>query len=316
LLASNAANDPVNTSNGNTSTTINNLNNDTINNAVTNTSNTGSATVSNNTSAGDATSGNATNKITILNLTGSQIIGSNDLLVFVNVLGTWVGVIMNAPAGTTAAELGGGITNNTANSTNSTTTANYTNNNTINNTIDDNASTGNATVSDNTSGGNATSGNASASANLLNLIDSQLSVSNWFGILFINVFGTWDGSLGVETIPPVTTTADTPPVSSSGSPNNSYTVLFTSSSGRNGGSFPAILTDYSTVNNSSGKHSLSSSILVSNKGKTYGSVINVKNHKSTSTVSIIALVIGFTGLILLGAERVWTSNKRANTDIS
>ena len=319
LLASNATSDPVNASNSNTATNVDNTNNDTVNNSVTNTANSGTATVSQNSSAGNATSGSASNNITILNLTGSQIIGSNDLLVFVNVLGTWVGVIMDAPAGTTAAELGGGITSDTT-AANSSTNINSTNNNTINNTINDNASSGNATVSNNTTAGNATSGNASASVNLLNLIDSQLSVSNWFGILFINVFGTWDGSLGVETIPPATTTANTPPVSSSSTPNNSYTVIFKSSSenGSNNSSIvPAILTDETTINNnSSGKHILSSNILVSSKSKSVGSVINIKDHKPTSSVSIIALVIGFTGLILLGAERVWTSNKRTNTDIS
>jgi hypothetical protein len=319
LLASNAASDPVSTSNGTTTTTVDNSNNDAINNSITNTANSGTASVNQNSSAGNATSGNASNNITILNLTGSQIIGSNDLLVFVNVLGTWVGVIMDAPAGATAAELGGGITSNTT-SANTTSTLNSTNNNTINNTVNDNASSGNATVADNTTAGNATSGNASASVNLLNLIDSQLSVSNWFGILFINVFGTWDGSLGEETIPVVaTTTTNTPPPSTSASTNNSYAVIFSKSDPSTDGDSSlasAILADANS-NNSGGTYSFSKNILVSAKSNIIGSNTNAKSHKSTSSLSIMALAIGFASLILLGIERVWSNNKkRAKADIS
>ncbi len=317
LLASNAASDPVNTTNGNTSTTINNVNNDTINNAVTNTTNTGTAAVSNNTSAGNATSGNATNQLTILNLTGSQIIGSNDLLVFVNVLGTWVGVIMNAPAGTTAAELGGGITNNSTNSTNNTTTANITNNNTINNNINDNASTGNANVSNNTSGGNATSGNASASANLLNLIDSQLSVSNWFGILFINVFGTWNGSLAEETLPPPANTLSPPAASTTTPVNNNYVVLYKSDPKSNSSGYNSGILANTNTSNTGGTHNLSGHVLVSSNSKPNNPTSNnLKNHKSTSSVSYTALFIGFSGIILLGAERIWESKKKNTAQLS
>ena len=319
LLASNATSDPITASNGTTTTNIDNLNNDAINNSITNTASSGTASVNKNSSAGNATSGNASTNITILNLTGSQIIGSNDLLVFVNVLGTWVGVIMDAPAGATAAELGGGITSNTT-SANNTTTLNSSNINTINNMVNENASSGNATVADNTSAGNATSGNASASVNLLNLIDSQLSVSNWFGILFINVFGTWDGSLSEETIPPVVTAVNTPPASSSDASNNSYVVIFSkpnsSDDSNNSGLVSAILAD-TNIDNSGGAHSLSKNILVSAKSNIISSNTNTKSHKPTSSVSIIALAIGFAGLILLVIERIWSNNrKRVRTDIS
>jgi hypothetical protein len=116
------------------------------------------------------------------------------MLVFVNVLGSWVGMIVGAPAGATAAELGGGITSNTT--ATSTTTINNTSNEQINNTVNANAQSGNATVSDNTSGGGATSGNADTAVNSLNLEDDSLSLTNWFGILFINVFGSWTGNFG------------------------------------------------------------------------------------------------------------------------
>lgn len=40
---------------------------------------------------------------------------------------------------------------------------------------------------------------APASANILNMTTSTFSLSDWFGILFINVFRTWNGSFGINT---------------------------------------------------------------------------------------------------------------------
>jgi hypothetical protein len=188
--------DNTNTTTTTNNTTVNNTNNEGIDNNVNATANSGQAAVSGNSSGGDATSGQATTNITAFNLTGSNVIGANDLLVFVNVLGSWVGMIMNAPAGTTAAELGGGITNDTTTNTSNTTVNNNVNQG-INNDITGSAKSGSADVSNNTNGGNATSGNADTAVNLVNVEGSTISLNNWFGILFINVFGTWNGSFGV-----------------------------------------------------------------------------------------------------------------------
>lgn len=180
-----------------TNTTITNDNDLGITNNIDATAASGSATLSQNTNAGSATTGNATTSITAFNLTGSQIIGSNALLVFVNVMGSWVGLIVNAPAGSTAAALGGGITTNTAgyNTTNidNDVDASITNN------VGITARSGDATLSRNTNAGNAKTGNARVGVNLLNIQNSSLSVGNWFGILFINVFGNWNGSFGINT---------------------------------------------------------------------------------------------------------------------
>ncbi len=197
-----------NTSNTNTSnnTNITNTNNQGITNTVNAGANSGAANVSNNTTGGNATSGTANTHITAFNLTGSKVIGANAILVFVNVTGQWIGLIVNAPAGATAAELGGGITstgpnsNNTNNTdVNNDATVNNTANQQINNKITTAAKSGAANVSNNTHGGNATSGNADSAVNLLNVENSTLDLSNWFGILFINVFGTWHGSFGINT---------------------------------------------------------------------------------------------------------------------
>lgn len=177
---------------------VNNTNDLGINNNVTATAASGQAGIMNNTSGGSATTGNALTHITAFNLTGSKIVGSNDLLVFVNVLGQWVGLIVNAPAGSTAAELGGGITQNNTNITD-TTVVNNSVKERINNNITVAAKSGDATVSNNTAAGSAKTGSAKTAVNLLNIENSTLAFSNWFGILFINVLGSWHGSFGINT---------------------------------------------------------------------------------------------------------------------
>lgn len=191
------SNNAVTSEEGSNNTTVTNTNNLGITNDVNASADSGNASVSGNTQAGNATSGTAGTSITAFNLTGSNVIGRNALLVFVNVMGSWIGMIVNAPPGATTAGLGGGITQNTTGN-NSTTATNNTNQR-INNNITTAASSGDASVTNNTSAGNARSGNAHSAINLLNVQNSSLSLSDWFGILFINVFGRWNGSFGINT---------------------------------------------------------------------------------------------------------------------
>jgi hypothetical protein len=216
LLASNSAPNVSTTVNSDNTVTANFTDNSAINNNVSLGASSGNATVSNNSHAGNATTGTAGTNLTLLNLTGRQIIGNDCLLVFVNVLGNWVGMIVNAPSGSTSAALGGGITNNSTLNAD----VNSTTNNGINNNVKANAKSGDADVSDNTTAGNATSGNATASANILNVINSDLSLANWLGILFINVFGSWNGSFGVDTAAgnPLATAGASVPSSASSTP--------------------------------------------------------------------------------------------------
>jgi hypothetical protein len=160
----------------------------------------------------------------VLNLTGHEVVGSNSLLVFVNVLGKWIGAIVDAPAGSTAAALGGGLTDNR--SLGADTEINSTNNGQVNNNVLVNARSGDASVNHNTTAGNAVTGSASASANITNISNSSLSLGDWFGILFINVFGAWEGSFGIDTaagtLPPPAT-AQQP---STGSPGDGAPAVF------------------------------------------------------------------------------------------
>jgi hypothetical protein len=188
------SNNEINTNNTDTSN-ITNSNDLGITNNVNATATTGGAEVSRNTYGGNATSGTASTSITAFNLTGSNIIGCNAILVFVNVSGSWVGLIVDAPPGATAAALGSCVQQSPGG------TGNIDNDNefSINNDINADARSGDAKVTGNTTGGNARSGNASTAVNLLNVQNSSLSLSGWFGILFINVFGNWNGSFGVNT---------------------------------------------------------------------------------------------------------------------
>ena len=198
LLASNAPHATVNITKSTTNNIVANAtNNESIGNNVNLAAASGSSSVDNNTNGGSATTGSAGTNLTIFNLTGKQIIAKDSLLVFVNVLGQWVGLIMNAPAGTTAAAIGGNVTENNTLTNNAVISA--ATNSSINNNVNINSLSGNAAVTDNTNGGNATSGNATSSANIANIIDSQLSSTDWFGLLFINVLGVWHGSFGVNT---------------------------------------------------------------------------------------------------------------------
>lgn len=155
----------------------------------------GEADVSNNTDAGSATTGSADTNLTVLNLTGREVDAKNSLLVFVNVLGKWVGMIVDAP-GATAAAIGNGVVDNKT-TINGELTADT--KAAITNNIDLSAESGDASVNSNTKGGNAKTGNATASANIANISTSNFKISDWFGVLFINVFGSWIGSFGIDT---------------------------------------------------------------------------------------------------------------------
>lgn len=175
-------------------TTDNNLS---VNNDVTLNAQTGEVTVEGNGPAGNVTSGDASSSVKLYNMTNSNIVGGNVLLVFVNVMGSWVGLLMNAPAGTTMAGLGGGITQSTPTATGNTNTTNTTSE-TINNLVNLNSKSGDVAVKGNETAGNTTSGKATANADIVNILGSQIDLTGWLGVLIINVYGSWNGSLELQ----------------------------------------------------------------------------------------------------------------------
>ncbi|MGH7218502.1 MAG: hypothetical protein ACREGE_03630 [Candidatus Microsaccharimonas sp.] len=156
----------------------------------------GAASVFGNTEAGNATSGDADSNVVIFNVTGHEIVAENSMLVFVNVMGKWAGMIMDAP-GATAAMIGSGVTTNQKYTPDL--TINSTSNHGITNTIAVSAESGDAVVSNNTTGGNAVSGQAKAMANVANISGSNINLSGWFVTWFINITDNWYGDLGNNT---------------------------------------------------------------------------------------------------------------------
>lgn len=244
------------TATGNTTAT-NNIN---VNNEINLSATSGTAAVTGNGVGGNATSGNATTILNTCNLINSNIVGGNVLLVFVNVMGHWYGMLMNAPAGTTNAALGGGISKDVSVPASQVTAIN---NETVNNIVNLSSTTGNATVMNNGVGGNATTGNASAVADVVNILGSQINLSGWLGVLVINVFGTWNGSLAVQ---PAATTHNGDSnthknthvinASNASDPSNGYAYYIAYPSGEAGQSDPFTLTSAHILGASTASHDL------------------------------------------------------------
>ena len=161
--------------------------------------NSGNASVNANTNAGDATSGDASTNIQHADVVGQSSSGLAGLLVFVNVLGQWTGGLWDGTGLSSIYGTGPYSTNNINSNSSTDINANFENNYDINNNLNVNATSGDARVTHNTNAGDATSGDASAAANVVNLVNSDLTFDNWFGVLFLNVFGEWTGSFGVDT---------------------------------------------------------------------------------------------------------------------
>lgn len=182
---------------GETSTKLSTQDTTTIVNNISAVAESGAASVFGNTNGGSATTGDAESSVVIFNITGRDIIAENSMLVFVNVLGRWVGMIVDAPAGATAAMIGNGVMSNEKYAPDLTLESESSHG--ITNTIAIHAGSGDATVKNNTTGGNATSGSAHALANVANVSNSSISLAGWFGLLFINITGDWFGSFQIDT---------------------------------------------------------------------------------------------------------------------
>ena len=175
--------------------------NQAIRNNITAQATSGTAGVNGNVEGGNAASGSAETTITVFNVTGRSIVGQDAMLVFVNVMGEWIGFLTNAPTGSTAAMYGEGISQNNGLGYGTDSDAEYDvdSNAVIENNVNVVASTGDASVNGNVRAGNATSGDAKAGANISNITNSTFSLTGWFGLLFINVLGDWYGSFGTDT---------------------------------------------------------------------------------------------------------------------
>src|SRR5690606_18553547 len=130
-------------------------------------------------------------------VSGHDIDAENSLQVFVNVLGQWVGMIVDAPQGATAAMIGSGVQGSDRYQPDLTITSESEHG--ITNTIAVSAVSCDAVASNNTNAGSATTGDAKAMVNVANVSGSQMSLGGWFGVLFINITGDWLGSFAIDT---------------------------------------------------------------------------------------------------------------------
>lgn len=198
-------------SSNNTNTDLNLDNTSLVDNQISTRAQSGSANVSGNNSAGNAASGSSQTSQSLFNLSNINIAGDNAVLVIVNVMGKWMGKIMNIGGGGSSSALltggasvsnantGPGSTNVASQSTNTNTSIDASTDGRIINRVNADASTGDANVTDNTLAGSASTGNARVASNVANIFGSQFSLKKWFGILVINVFGSWFGSVGQDT---------------------------------------------------------------------------------------------------------------------
>lgn len=302
--------------------TVNTSAEQTIDNNINLSAASGNATASKNTRAGDVLTGNGMTNLTILNLTGREVVAANSLLVFVNVMGSWVGLIMDAPAGSTAAALGGGVVSDATLVREA--TLNATDKMAITNNITANAATGDATADSNTTVGNIRSGNATATANIANIMGSHIDLTNWFGILFINVFGTWHGNFGVAKKPvpspvvPITSGVANPAMVASAFKDAKVFAFTPTSSNSGGGSAerslelsPLSQANQGTVTSSDEMLRRVSKVLAANAGADLASPASAGGQTGLSVDwSMIAVAAGLLGFALVGSDRIRSTIRR------
>lgn len=199
------------TINNNQETNLNGTSTQNFNNNLNTTAQSGSANVADNTNAGNVSTGAATTSGSLFNIANSSIFGDNAVLVMVNVMGRWMGRIMSIPGGSSQSALLTGNATVTQNDTGSDSTNTGTINNTrtadinlasegtITNNVNVAAQSGDANVTDNTRVGDIATGTSKATSSVANLMNTALNVKHWFGVLIINVFGEWTGSVNENT---------------------------------------------------------------------------------------------------------------------
>jgi hypothetical protein len=192
----------------NAQTKVNNTLSNSVANNIQTTAASGAVNATANTTAGNLQTGSANTTQGLFNISNTSLFGDNAVLVIVNVLGHWVGKIMNLPNGsaTESALLTGtasvGINGTGSGSANqaqvnnaASANVNQQSTGTITNNVNVNAQSGNADATNNTKVGDIASGSAKAATSVANIFNTVVNVKHWFGVLIINVFGDWLGDV-------------------------------------------------------------------------------------------------------------------------
>jgi hypothetical protein len=199
--------------------------------------------------------------------------------------------------------------------TSGTTNVNADTHNQITNNIDVTAQTGDATVAGNTQGGNATTGDASAGINLLNISNSNFSLADWFGVLFINVFGSWNGSFGVDTeAGELPVQPEAPGVQPSGDNTTTHTqgVQAFRFQPTESGTFRLVSASISSENSSQEqtKDEVSPQVLGSTSNPTKTAPPTLQETTPISRFAIASFICIIFGVLLVAADRMWTLHQR------
>lgn len=152
--------------------------------------------------------GEANVQTNLFNIANTNITGGNWFFIAINNFGNWEGNILSLPPGFEISEDFEGIkiynlgpddfNNSTSTDGNATTTGSLNiindNSGSIKNSIIVNVSTGGNSATSANGEARITTGNANVVANLINILNSNISGNNWLSAM-INIFGSWEGNL-------------------------------------------------------------------------------------------------------------------------
>ena len=153
---------------------------------------------------GDAsvTTGNANAAATTYNQVNQTQVGGTTFYMLINILGSWTGNVYGLPAGIswTRTPTGIALTSNSGGMPNlgccgqGSTSVSNTNSATVNNNVSVYALTGENYASSGSGDASVNTGNAYASANVVNIVNTNVVGQNWLFAIF-NIFGNWTGNL-------------------------------------------------------------------------------------------------------------------------
>jgi len=190
-------------SNGTNSTIkmVKNDNSATVMNNVSTTAETGDNSVS----GGDRLidTGGAFSATNLLNIANSNYVNSDRIFVLIRVIGNWTGDVYSAPPGLSWERTTGGIVLYSKDMEDiaggdgccqGDTRVSNANAGSISNNVKVYALTGDNEIISNSGEGSITTGNAVASVNIFNMVNTNIVGRNWL-LAMVNVFGDWNGSV-------------------------------------------------------------------------------------------------------------------------
>jgi len=181
---------------GGTGGSVSNSNTATVNNTTSAAADTGGNTASSTGGGASVTTGAALSQATTFNQVNTNLTGGSTVFMLVNIMGNWSGTVEGLPPGLTWAPTPTGIAIMGTGAGGDPSQVLADNNNTAN--VDNHVQVYALTGANESSsaGGDAsvTTGNAYASANVVNLVNTNVIGENWMLAIF-NVFGNWDGNL-------------------------------------------------------------------------------------------------------------------------